>query len=237
MQFDRYERIVEHYPTMWPLLVPGYMPILNTMLDIVRALSDRPQRILDLGCGPGTATIAVAPASHPEGQVTLVDGSSGMLAEAERLLGPHVHGVHAGDFTDPAIAADAMPPDTYDLVLISFALHHIEDSSKAAVLHQAAEALRPGGLLLLADEVAVDRPAGWDVIERVRARITKDHLQSGRISEAFWSIETSLPKKLHLPFAPARIDDITSWLAGGGLGVSCPVSILGSALFIGLKKG
>ncbi|MEO0815356.1 MAG: hypothetical protein AAFY60_21025, partial [Myxococcota bacterium] len=62
MRFDRYDRIVEYYPTMWPLLVPGYTAILGAMRDIVRARDTAPTALLDVGCGTGNATIAVAPA-------------------------------------------------------------------------------------------------------------------------------------------------------------------------------
>ena len=235
MDFTRYDLIVEHYPAMWPLLVPGYVPICNAMLDVVRALGDKPQEILDLGCGPGTATVAVAPASNPDGMVTLVDGSQRMLAEAKKLLGNHVRCTHLGDFTDAAVLRDACPPSFYDLALCSFALHHIADDDKRRVVDALAKSLRPGALLLLADEVAVDRPAGWDVVERIRGRIIADHLRSGRIVPEFWAIETTQTPRHALPFKPARIEELTSWMARAGLAVSCPVSIFGSALLIGLR--
>lgn len=235
MDFTRYDLIVEHYPTMWPLLIPGYVPICNAMLDVVRAQGNRPHEILDLGCGPGTATIAVAPASDPQGMVTLVDGSHGMLEEAKRLLGPHVRCTFQGDFSQGAILRDVCPPNSYDLILCSFALHHLPDDTKCQVIEAMGRALRPGALLLLADEIVADRPAGWDVVERIRGRIIEEHLQHGRISKAFWEIETTRSAKHALPFLPARADDFISWMARAGLATSCPVSILGSALFIGIK--
>ena len=237
MNFARYDRIAKHYAAHWPLLVPGYVPIMNSGLDIVRSLSAPPRKILDLGCGPGTATIAVAPASHPEGVTVLVDGSAPMLEEARRILGAHVKLGILGDFTLPHIAAQAMPPASYDLALCSFALHHQVDSDKARVIGQLADSLLPGGLLLLADEVAIDRPGGWDVVERIRGRIVGEHLKAGRIAKDFWAVESSHPPEAQLPFSPARVDDLVSWMARAGLAVSCPVSVFGSALLIGLKPG
>lgn len=235
MRFQRYDLIAVHYPAMWPLLVPGYVPILNAMLDVVRTLGNRPSEILDLGCGPGTAMVAVAPASNPEGMVTLVDGSTVMLREAKRLLSHHVRCTFCGDFTQPATLRDACPPNLYDLVLCSFALHHCKDRDKGTVIEAIGGSLKPGGLCLLADEVAVDRPAGWDVEERVRGQIIDDHLRAGRITREFWDIETAKSAKHALPFYPSRVEDLTSWMARAGLAVSCPVRIFGSALLIGLK--
>jgi tRNA (cmo5U34)-methyltransferase len=237
VSFERYDRIVDHYPAHWPLLVPGYLPILNAMLDVVMARRTRPREILDLGCGPGSATFAVASACDPAANVTLIDGSRAMLRAAESIVTTHVRAAVHGDFTTEAIADWVFVPNRYDLVLCSFALHHMPDPVKRSVLERVALTLAPGSLLLLADEVATERPAGWDVVERVRAHIIENHLASGRISPAFWQIETSLPPELRLPFTPARVDDLTSWLARGGLAVSCPVSIFGSALLIGVKPG
>jgi len=235
LSFLRYDRIATRYGANWPLIVPGYVPILNAMVDIIRALADRPREVLDLGCGPGSATIAVAPACHPEGSTTLVDGSSGMLAEANRILGTHVRCSHEGDFTQPDLLGEIFVPETYDLVLASFALHHIGDQEKRVVIEAAAAALRPGCVMLIAEEIAIERPAGWDVVERIRGRVLEENLRAGRIEQEFWSLETSHPAEAQLPFLPARVDDVTSWMARAGLAVTCPVSILGSALILGTK--
>ena len=237
MRFARYDRIVSCYPAMWPLVVPGYVPILNGMLEALIAWRERPKEILDLGCGPGSATIAVAPACDPEGGVTLADGSTAMLNVAVDILGDSVRASIAGDFTDPLVAAKIYVPRAYDLGLASFALHHIDDSLKRQVIDGLGLSLRRGGLLLLADEVVSDRPAGWEVVEKIRGRIIEDHVRVGRITPEFWKLETSLPEADRLPFLPARIDDLTSWLARAGFAVSCPLSVFGSALLVGVKTG
>lgn len=235
MRFDRYDRIVDHYPSMWPLLVPGYSALLGAMLDIVRVREERPRALLDLGCGTANATTAVAPGCDPTARVTLVDGAPRMVEAARAALGNQVALAVIDDFTKPGILEQVAPADAFDLVLVSFALHHLEDDQKRATLEHLARALRPGGLLLLADEVATDRPAGWDMVERVRGRLLSEHLSSGRIPEAFWALETAIPADAVLPFRPSRIDDLTSWLARAGLGVACPVAVLGSALLAGIK--
>ncbi|MBI5510037.1 MAG: class I SAM-dependent methyltransferase [Deltaproteobacteria bacterium] len=235
MRFARYDRIARHYPQMWPLIVPGYLPILNGMLDVLRAGPNRPQEILDLGCGPGSATVAVAPACDPHGSITLVDGSAAMVSAAQDVLGDSVQHAVVGDFAEPAVAAQVYVAQAYDLALSSFALHHLEDPLKRQVIDGLGLSVRKGGLLLLADEIASDRPAGWDLVPTIRARIIQEHLQAGRISHEFWELETSLSADDHLPFMPARVDEITSFMARAGFAVSCPIIILGSALFVGVK--
>ncbi|MEO1171568.1 MAG: class I SAM-dependent methyltransferase [Myxococcota bacterium] len=235
MRFDRYDRIVDHYSTMWPLLVPGYQPILSTMFEIVRIRETPPRQILDIGCGIGSATVAVEPALATDAEISLVDGSTAMLDVARTTLTERVHLAVADDFTKPGILEQIAPPNAFDLVLMSFALHHLDDAEKRAVLEHATGSLKPGGLLLLADEVVNDRPAGWDMVERIRGRLLADHLGAGRISNAFWEIETSMPEEIVLPFRPSRVDDLTSWLARAGLGVSCPMTVHGSSLLVGVR--
>ncbi|MEL6544108.1 MAG: class I SAM-dependent methyltransferase [Myxococcota bacterium] len=235
MRFDRYDRIVEYYPTMWPLLVPGYTAILGAMRDIVRARDTAPTALLDVGCGTGNATIAVAPACAAGAKVSLLDGSQRMLATAQRTLGNQVDYAVGEDFTRSGVLEQTAPAEAFDLVLLSFALHHLEDEQKRATIDHLSRALRPGGMLLLADEVATDRPGGWDMVERVRGRMISEHLSSGRIPDPFWQLETQLPAEAVLPFRPSRVDDLTSWMARAGLGVACPVSVLGSALLVGMK--
>ncbi|MEE8409389.1 MAG: class I SAM-dependent methyltransferase [Myxococcota bacterium] len=233
--FSRYDRIVEFYPTMWPLLVPGYGPVLGGMFDVVRVRPTAPRRLLDLGCGPASATVAVAPACDPSARVTLVDGSSRMIDAAQSLLGPQVQEAIAGDFTDADVASHCFEKERYDLALVSFALHHCEDPTKRQIIDHLYTALEPGGMLLMADEIASDRPAGWDLVERVRARVIHEQLASGAILKEFWDLETTLPASEHLPFKPSRVDDLTSWMARAGFAVSCPVSVFGSALLVALK--
>lgn len=236
MFFERYDRIVDHYETSWPLLVTGYTPILAAMESIVRARPQPPTQLLDLGCGPASATAAVAAACAPAARVRLIDGSAKMLARAQERLGEAVLAASCADFSLPGVIAAIAPEASCDLVLSSFALHHLDDATKRGVLDATAHALAPGGVLLLADEVVADRPAGWDVVGRVRARFIEQHLAAQHIHEEFLGLEASLPPEYHLPFRPCRTDDLVSWMARVGLAASCPVSIFGAALLVGVKR-
>lgn len=105
------------------------------------------QRVVDLGCGPGTLLDAWLERLGPEGELLLVDASarwSALLAEtlAARDL-PHVRAVRA-------TAEDVeLEPGRYDLVFLRWVLSFVPEP--ADVLRRIARALRPGGLVAVQD--------------------------------------------------------------------------------------
>jgi trans-aconitate methyltransferase len=101
------------------------------------------ERILDVGCGDGKITAALAHAV-PRGAVTGIDASPQMIAfaratfPAQKFPNLEFHQMDAGHIR---------APQQYDLVFSNAALHWVEDHQ--AFLRGAAAALRPGGRLLV----------------------------------------------------------------------------------------
>lgn len=124
-----------------------------------------PVRIVDLGAGTGTGTVALAE-GFDGAEVIAVDRSAGMLARIraradEHGVGNRVRTVHADlDVAWPACARSA------DLVWAASALHELADPGR--VFAEAFAAIRPGGLLavvemdapprFLPDDIGLGRP-------------------------------------------------------------------------------
>lgn len=108
-------------------------------------------RVLDVGCGPGYASIDLAQLVGPAGRVVGVDESAMFVAELNRrahaLALPHL-GAHQGDVQ--ALGA-ALPPDAapFDAAYCRWVLCFVPDPAR--VLREISAQLRPGGRLVVHD--------------------------------------------------------------------------------------
>lgn len=108
------------------------------------------ERILDMCCGTGGATRAIAEAAGRGARLFGLDLSSGQLLRAR--LDPkleRVHLVEADAFRSP------FRDDVFDKVVIPHALHEMPREIRQAVLSEARRILRDDGTIVVLE---VDRP-------------------------------------------------------------------------------
>jgi 2-polyprenyl-3-methyl-5-hydroxy-6-metoxy-1,4-benzoquinol methylase len=103
-------------------------------------------QVVDLGCGTGQLSL---PLAREGAQVLAVDVSAAMISqlrqEAQRGGVPSLDGVAV------PIEDLALPPESVDLIVSSYALHHLRDADKSRLVSAAYGWLRPGGRLIVAD--------------------------------------------------------------------------------------
>jgi SAM-dependent methyltransferase len=102
--------------------------------------------VIDLGCGNGQISV---PLAKQGAEVLGIDVSPAMAdqlrAEARR------QGLSTLDAIALPVEELDLPPASADLVVSSYALHHLRDPDKARLVAAALTWLRPGGRLLIAD--------------------------------------------------------------------------------------
>ena len=106
-------------------------------------------RVLDLACGPGIVTAALAPYA---GAVTALDLTPAMVARArQRSLDDGLDNVHCA-----LGLAEGLPfaDDSFDVIVNRSALHHFPHPE--AALAEMARVLRPAGRLVISDVVSSD---------------------------------------------------------------------------------
>jgi tRNA (cmo5U34)-methyltransferase len=111
-------------------------------VELVEALPERVERVLDLGCGDGKLAAVVLEARPDATEAVGLDRSAPMLDLArERFAREPRARLVEHDLEEPL-------PDlgTFDVIVSGFAIHHLEDERKRSLLAESAAVLRPGGV-------------------------------------------------------------------------------------------
>ena len=136
-----------------------------------RELGGRPLAVLDLGCGSARHAARLL-AGRAVAAYTGYDLAEAALTVARaNLAGAGIH---------PELRAEDLrrgldgPADSVDLILCSYALHHLGTEGKAAALADARRRLRPGGRLLLIDMAREDGETRADTAEAYATWVERD---------------------------------------------------------------
>lgn len=120
---------------------------------VLELLPERVERVLDLGCGDGRL-LALALEARPAAGGVAVDFSPPMLERARERFSdvPGVE-VREHDLAEPL-------PDlgSFDLVVSSLAIHHLEDARKRELYAEVFRLLRPGGRFSNLEHVSSPTP-------------------------------------------------------------------------------
>ena len=138
-----------HATKLYDLVAPVYERVLTPLHDmgisrvVERALSARPESVLDVGIGPGRG---VALLSGNGRRVVGVDASRRML----RLAGAHLTAERARAMLTQANAL-ALPfaSGSFDAVVSTYLLDVVSDAEVPGVLAELVRVLSPGGRLVL----------------------------------------------------------------------------------------
>ena len=132
-------------------LVVGRGPVARHVADLARLTPA--DRVVDIGCGPGTA---VRIAASRGASATGIDPDPTMLRYARRLGAMHPR--RRARFAQGSAEALPLPDGDATVVWTLSSVHHWSD--RAAGLAEALRVLAPGGRLLLVERLKVPGPAG-----------------------------------------------------------------------------
>ena len=153
---------VSNYPTAQQLA---------EMLDFKSAPNDL--SILDVGGGTGVWSIALLEANH-NARATILDYPS-VVEIAKEYVAKHQLSERV-TYTPGDLEMLTLPENTYDFAVLANICHAIGPFSTAELIAHVAEALKPGGKLVVVDFVPDDDRSepGWPLLFGVNEMITTD---------------------------------------------------------------
>lgn len=128
------------------------------------------QRVLDVGCGAGHATLAVAPQVH---EVVAYDLTAAMLQQVRLLADERQVSnvrVQRGD-----VHRLPFPANAFDRVVSRYSAHHWDAPQEAVV--EIARVLREGGRFVLSDVVAPDEARSDSVLQTLEMLRDPSHVR------------------------------------------------------------
>ena len=198
-----FEEHARDYDAQRKRLVPGFDRFYGAALRELGEVS----RVLDLGAGTGLLAAMVA-YRFPAADVTLLDGSAGMLAEARERLGDRASYVVAD-------LGDELPEGPWDAVVSALAIHHLSDAGKQGLFARVRAALAPGGVFVDAEQVLGPTPA----LDAEYLRRHRDEALALGAGEAEWA--AALQRMSH--DLCSTVPDQLRWLEAAGFeDVDCP---------------
>lgn len=201
------------------VVLQDYLADLTTW--VVGQAGVMPRRILDLGSGTGTATVALAQLVDGADVIALdqsTDHLDRVTAKARDLgLAGRVHTVQADlDATWP-------PIDPVDLVWASLSLHHMADPDR--VLAQLRDTIRPGGLLAVVEMRSFPRflpdDIGGDLEDRLHDALAEHHAEevpdlgsdwAARLTQAGFTIQAERTVDILVPSPSSAATGRLAWL-------------------------
>lgn len=150
--------------------------------DLLLCLPARPSTFVDLACGTGYFT-EVFFEVFPDIRGFGIDGSEAMLEQARTRYADTNHDLTLRRGLLQSLDWGSIGTTT-PLVFSAFAIHHLANDEKRALLHEIFDHLEPAGHFILFDSFRPEDPRADEIIERLSCIDIQRRVRDARGSEA-----------------------------------------------------
>ena len=145
-----------YYDLFLNLLSLGRYP--HFIRDVIEKMGIKHgQSILDLGSGTGRNDCLMAQKIGSQGKIVGLDISDEMLSQSLKRCREYPN----MSFEKQRIELPLAYKEEFDKVFISFTLHGFEDDQKVGIIHNAYQALKPGGTFYILDYAEFNLGRMW----------------------------------------------------------------------------
>lgn len=132
--------------------IPGYETLISQLGVLARHYVQPGSNVYDLGCSLGAATLAMASQTTALAAVRFigVDNSEAMISRCEQRLARHLPAERFELVCDDVCAVRLQPAS---LMVLNFTLQFVAPAARQALLDNIAQALVPGGALILSEKI------------------------------------------------------------------------------------
>jgi len=219
---DAFGEIAPEYDSWVRCALPTYEELFAVAVDAIPHPRNAAIAVADLGAGSGLYAEHVQRA-FPRASLTLYDPSTEMLKRA-RIRFSNSKG--ARTFVEQRME-DFCTSQSFDLIISSLAIHHLEHSAKRSLFNSVFSALRSGGAFVNVDQVRGDEPFHdlyWSTwLSRLRAAGAPER-----------QIQASIERRREFD-RDASLGEQLSWLTEAGFAADCLYKHYFVAVFLGLK--
>ena len=191
----------------------GYSALLDWVAK--EASPGEESSVLELGTGTGNLTVLLG---RP-GRLVCVDVSEEML----RIAHTKLSGLDGVEYmvSDLLEIFDRLR-DPFDLLVSTYAIHHLTAEEKSLLFHRIAEGLAPGGRAVFGDLMFADSEHRREYLAGLRRSQANEHADEIE-DEFFWDLERSVAELIRLGFEveTERISEL-SWGVSAVLGNGSP---------------
>lgn len=219
-----FNETVEYYDSWIGKAVPGYAELFTAAKELIPFAVDKPVDVLDLGAGTGLFASQVLE-QYPLGRFVLWDVAGKMLDVARQRFRdwPEQFRYVVADYRSLTEAG------SFDLVISSLSIHHLEDPEKRALFCRIHDLLRAQGVFINIDLIRGPTHS----LEAFYCDNWFEKMRRAGASEE--EIRAGIERRLAFD-REALLDDQLLWLREAGFtDVDCVYRIFKMGLFLGSK--
>ena len=160
------QSVVDVFPDMLRRSVPGYESIITQSALLAARYVQPGTRLYDLGSSLGATSIAMrqalAQAKHlsiADCEIHAIDNASAMIDASRSIITLDEESLSADRFIPIHLHEadlEAHPIDNASVVAMNFTLQFVKPAARAELMQKIANALQPGGVLILSEKVRFD---------------------------------------------------------------------------------